>query len=268
MVESFNKFFLYSVLIAFIVILYLISSFSFKNGKPTCDNYVFNVYLYLAMSITLIGLFAYVINELISKNDSEKHQLMPMNQIYNTLGSYIFGGMILGFIFIIMIAFTQHFSKTGHLYNHIIWLLFLASISVMIFPYFKAQEIAGVVDDALVSTALVFVFMSIIVYAQPHFFSSSYNFVMPGLIVGLLAIIIVSLFNLFFVKDAQQMRNTSLYISYIVIVLFSLFVSYDTSKMFELAKVCVNYPNYPKSSIDFFLDLLNLFTSFVNIYSN
>ena len=188
MSESFNKFYLYSGIIAFIIILYLISTSSFKNGKPTCNNYVFNVYLYLAMSITLIGLFAYVINELTSKNEAEKHQLMPMNYIYNQLGSYIFGGMILSFIFIIMIAFTNNFSKTGHIYNHIIWLFFVASISIMIYPYFKSQELAGVVDDALISTALVFIFMSIIVYAQPDFFEKSYNFVMPGLIVGLLAI--------------------------------------------------------------------------------
>lgn len=268
MSESFNKFYLYSSIIVFIIILYLISLFSFKNGKPTCNNYVFNVYLYLAMSITLIGLFAYIINKFISKNESEEHQLMPMNYIYNQLGSYIFSGIILSFIFIIMIAFTRNFSKTGHIYNHIIWLFFLASISIMIYPYFKSQELAGIVDDALVSTALVFIFMSIIVYSHPSFFEKSYNFVMPGLIVGLLAIIIVSLFNIFFVKDPQQMRTTSLYISYIVIVLFSLFVSYDTSKMFQLAKVCVNYPNYPKSSVDFFLDLLNLFVNFINIYNN
>ena len=38
--------------------------------------------------------------------------------------------------------------------------------------------------------------------------------------------------------------------------------------MFEMAKKCVKYPNYPKNSVDFFLDLLNLFTSFVNIYNN
>ena len=85
MSESFNKFYLYSGIIAFIIILYLISTSSFKNGKPTCNNYVFNVYLYLAMSITLIGLFAYVINELTSKNEAEKHQLMPKNYIYNQL---------------------------------------------------------------------------------------------------------------------------------------------------------------------------------------
>ena len=268
MSQSFTKFFLYAGIIAFIIILYLISILSFKNNMPTCDNYVFNVYLYLALSITLIGLFAYVINEFISKNDTEKHQLMPMNYIYNKLGKYILIGVILSFIFIIMMAFTSNFSKEGHFYNHIIWILFLASISTMIFPYFKSQELAGVVDDALLATSLVFILMSIIVYSYPTFFSKTYSYVMPGLIIGLLAVIIVALFNIFFTKDTEQYKNTSLYISYFVIMLFSVFVSYDTSKMFEMAKICVNYPNYPKSSINFFLDLLNLFASFVNIYSN
>lgn len=268
MSQSFTKFYLYSGVIAFIIILYLISTSSFKNGKPTCNNYVFNVYLYLAMSITLLGLFAYVINELVSKDEKEKHELMPMNYVHQKLGWYSLIGVILSFVFIIMMAITPSFSKEGHVYNHIIWILFIASISVMIYPYFKAEELADVVDDSLLSTALVFIFMSIIVYSQPSFFSGSYNYVVPGLIVGLFAIIIVSLFNIFFTKDIEIYRKTSLYISYVVIILFSLFVSYDTSKMFEMAKICVNYPNYPKNSVDFFLDLLNLFVSFVNVYSN
>jgi FtsH-binding integral membrane protein len=268
MSQSFTKFYLYSGVIAFIIILYLISTSSFKNGKPTCNNYVFNVYLYLAMSITLLGLFAYVINELVSKDEKEKHELMPMNYVHQKLGWYSIFGIILSFVFIIMMALTPSFSKEGHVYNHIIWVLFVASISVMIYPYFKSEELADVVDDSLVSTALVFIFMSIIVYSQPSFFSGTYNYVMPGLIVGLFAIIIVSLFNIFFTKDMEMYRKSSIYISYIVILLFSLFVSYDTSKMFEMAKICVNYPNYPKNSVDFFLDLLNLFVSFVNVYSN
>lgn len=268
MSQSFTKVYLYTTIISFIIILYLISILSFENGMPTCNNYVFNVYLYLALSITLIGLFSYVINNFVSKNETEKHELMPMNYVYNKLGMYLFIGIILSFVFIVMMALTPSFSKEGHLFNHIVWLLFIASISLIIYPYFKAEEISNIIDDALLSTAMVFVFMSVIVYMYPSFFRGTYNYVMPGLIVGLLAIILVALYNIFFVKEPEQFRKTSLYISYIVILLFSLFVSYDTSKMFEMAKICVKYPNYPKSSIDFFLDLLNLFTSFVNIYNN
>lgn len=266
--QSFTKFYLYSGVIAFIIILYLISQFSFKDGMPTCDNYVFNVYLYLAMSITLLGLFAYVINELVSSNQKEKHELMPMNYIHQKLGWYSIIGIVLSFVFIIMMAFTPSFSKEGHVYNHIVWILFVASISVMIYPYFKSMELASIIDDALLSTALVFILMSIIVFMKPEFFAGTYNYVMPGLIIGLLSVIIVSIFNIFVTKDTESYKKTSVYISYFVVILFSLFVSYDTSKMFDMAKKCVKYPNYPKNSVDFFLDLLNLFTSFVNIYNN
>ena len=68
--ESFTKSYLYGGLVAFISVLYLISQFSFKDGNPTCDNYVLNVYLYLAMSVTLIGLFAYLINNITPKIDN------------------------------------------------------------------------------------------------------------------------------------------------------------------------------------------------------
>lgn len=63
-------------------------------------------------------------------------------------------------------------------------------------------------------------------------------------------------------------KKISVYISYVAILIFSLFVSYDTSHMFEMASKCINFPNYPKSSLSFFLDLLNLFSSFINIYNN
>jgi len=268
MEQSFTRFYLYSILISFIIILYLITQYSFKNGNPTCNNYVFNVYLYLAMSITIIGIFAYLINELLSKNDKEKHELLTKNELYNKLGlTYMLSGFVLTLLFVILIAMTKNFGKKGTMYNHIIWVLFLGAISMTIYPYFKRKEIAGVIDDALLSTATVFILMSLVVYFQPEFFKKSYNYVVPGLIIGLLAIIIITLLNVFITKDVELYKKRSVYISYIVILLFSLFVSYDTSHMFQMANLCVNYPNYPKSSVNFFLDLLNLFSNFINIYN-
>ena len=47
--------------------------------------------------------------------------------------------------------------------------------------------------------------------------------------------------------------------SYIVIILFSLYVSYDTMEVVQKEKLCTSLPNYPKLSIGFFLDVLNIF---------
>ena len=45
-----------------IIFVYLISQFSFVNGKPTCNNYIINTYLYLGLSLLLLGYFSNVIN--------------------------------------------------------------------------------------------------------------------------------------------------------------------------------------------------------------
>ena len=83
-----------------------------------------------------------------------------------------------------------------------------------------------------------------------------------GLLVALLAVIIVELTMIFM---GNYDYKTYRMISYFVILLFSLFVSYDTTKMFEYAKNCVNSANYPKASVGFFLDLINLFVRLVGV---
>ena len=87
-----------------------------------------------------------------------------MNYIHQKLGWYSIIGIILSFVFIFMMAFTPSFSKEGHVYNHIVWILFIASISIMIYPYFKSMELANIIDDALLSTSLVFILMYYCIY--------------------------------------------------------------------------------------------------------
>ena len=50
---------------------------------------------------------------------------------------------------------------------------------------------------------------------------------------------------------------------YSILVVFSLLVSYDTSRMFEYAKICIDSPNYPQISTSQTLNILNLFQNFL-----
>ena len=138
----------------------------------------------------------------------------------------------------------------------------------MLYPALKDEKTYENVDNALLSTSIIFILMSAIVYIYPSFFQKTYNFMIVGLMVGLVAIIIVEIISLFFISKSENYKSWRKYITYFVILLFSLFVSYDTIAVFNEAKYCVNYPNYPKSSINFFLDILNLFTSLLNSYNN
>ena len=72
---------------------------------------------------------------------------------------------------------------------------------------------------------------------------------------------------MYFFSKGYAFSQTHRTVSYVVIVVFSLLVSYDTSRIFMLADRCVNYPNYPKSSITFFLDVINLFARIISLRS-
>ena len=131
--KIFQKKYLYFLILFFIFLFYFISKFSFKNGHPTCDNYVLNVYLYLAMSICLVGLFDYMLNDLLWKNDNDKNNTMTIQEIIGKLGGYYWMSILASFILIIMIAFRTLYSKDGHIVNHFLWILFIFSISLLSF---------------------------------------------------------------------------------------------------------------------------------------
>ena len=242
-------------------------SFSFKNGTPTCDNFIINVYLYLALSIIIVGLSCYFYNYIINE-PNERNKYLPHNEIYRKMWPQILFSYLISFGLIIYIAFSQPFKNKNYKNVHIAWLLFLILISTGVYPYFKSEETKDIVENALLITGSIFVVMSSIAYIIPKFFEKSYNFMTTTLLVGLLVIIIVELINLLFNKDQDSLLKTFRFTSYIVIFIFTLFVSYDTHRMIMLKNMCTSLPNYPKFSLDFFLDILNLFKRIVFLKSS
>ena len=71
--------------------LILLSAFTynsaFKNNKPTCNNFVINVYLYLALSLTLVGVFIHLYNYLLNKNGNLT-KLLSIDQVFNQIQPY------------------------------------------------------------------------------------------------------------------------------------------------------------------------------------
>jgi FtsH-binding integral membrane protein len=106
---------------------------------------------------------------------------------------------------------------------------------------------------------VVFIVMSSLVYVFPEYFRKIDATLSKGLFVALISIILIELMTL--IPSFSQLRNSRL-ISYVVIAIFSLYVSHDTTRMFALSEKCKNMPNYPKASIGFFLDIINLFSRF------
>tara|TARA_B100001989_G_C24469799_1_gene428595 strand:- start:575 stop:991 length:417 start_codon:yes stop_codon:yes gene_type:complete len=136
--------------------------------------------------------------------------------------------------------------------------------------YFKSEQYAKYITEALGLVFIIFITMSYVVYTFPLFFENSYSYVVPGLLVALLASIIFSIINYFTAKSKESLINTAKIIAYFGIVIFSIFISYDTSRVFQNEKLCnmKRIPNYPKESFDFFLDVINIFQKILFIRGN
>ncbi len=225
-----------------IVFLLLINNFSFKDGVPTCDNFLVNNYLYLALSIMLLGL---------GVNSLKTWNYTFMNYMYTFLFSIIL---------IILISTQNTFQKTMTevVLSHIYWGLFVLFLSISMAGFLGAFPTQNYMNSTIMLVSAIFVMMSSIVYLFPDFFMESYNFAMLGLLIALICIIIIELFSLLFANRNDLLR-TYKYTSYAVVFIFSLLISYDTSRVITQAKQCEDYPNYPKTSTSFLLDIVNLF---------
>jgi FtsH-binding integral membrane protein len=225
----------YSIIILFLLIMYAINIYAFKNGFPTCENYVMNTYLYLALSICYIYFN-------INKFQSYNH--------------HVFIPFLISIAAIIYINLSNHKTQSGIAINHIVWFVFLTALSFMIIPI-TSMSSDSMIHMALYFTFSIFIIMSALVYMYPSFFKKTMNFMLPGLLVALIMIILVELY-LIFIKQ-QYPANIHRYIGYVVVTVFSLFISYDTQLMFEEAEQCRKYANYPESSMKFILDVVNIF---------
>jgi FtsH-binding integral membrane protein len=249
----------FTLLSTFLLVLLIYKS-AFKNGKPQCDNFVTNVYLYLALSFSMVGCFIHFYNYIFNKPE-DVVKFISTKETIQQISKYIIISFMIALISIIILSFQPIFSKKGFILNHNIWILFLFSISLCLYPYFKSYEYSIQLQKILIMVSFIFLFMSLLVFIIPEFLRKTYHIAITGFLIALLTIIITELFLLL---TGQYTKDKYNIISYFVILLFSLFITYDTSRLFEYAKICVNSPNYPLVSTNLFLDIINIFVRMMN----
>lgn len=255
---NYRLFLIFSILVTLALSVLTYKS-AFVDGKPHCNNFVTNVYLYLACAIALSGCFVHLYN-IVLNTPSKRGILINEYDAFVQIYPYMWIAILISFVSIIILSMQNVFSKDGTLLNHTTWIVFLASISITLYPIFKSKELHTIVQKALLNTILIFLIMSGIVYAYPEFFENTYKKVMTALLIALIAIIIT---ELFLILTRTYNKETYNIMSIVVICLFSLYISYDTSRIFDYAKKCIDSPNYPKVSTRLFLDIINIFMRIV-----
>lgn len=236
-----------NAILSLFVLTILIYIFAFSKTmppSPVCTNYVVNTYLYLAASIMIL---------VIASHSPLQVSKIALN---NLLLIFIFSLFLIIYINLKSDFLTSHLDVA---ISHILWILFILCIGYT----FKISQLAIEKNlFAAIATSVVFIVMSSLVYVFPEYFRKIDATLSKGLFVALLSIILIELMTL--IPSFSQLRNSRL-ISYVVIAIFSLYVSHDTTRMFALSEKCKNMPNYPKASIGFFLDIINLFTRFSSL---
>lgn len=250
------------VLFATFILFVLIFRFAMKDGKPHCNNFIVNVYLYISLSFCLIGLFIHLFNQILNKS-KDLYKLVSISKAFKqVIPSVLFYAifLIISFGSLIMLVFQDVFSKDGFLLNHALWLVFLSTLAFLTYPFFKSYEFSNLIGYAIYMTSMVFIIMSLMVYLFPTFFEKTYQIAMIALIIALITIIIFEFILIF--SNSYNVFN-SRFMFYFILIVFAFLVSYDTSRVFQYAKMCVDSPNYPKISTSQTLNIINLFQNFL-----
>ena len=218
---------LYITLVILIVIIYLTA---FKNGSPTCNNYILNNYLYLIFSLLLFIIF--ILNL----------QKSNVNVLKNTIT------FVLYFIITILTVILLSKPSKNYVYKHLILILFLFLLSLsssLIYKYIDQEEFIKI----SIQFGLILLFMTFLAVQFPSFFKDNY---FPYIVFGLFMIIVSYLIDAIFYKS-EHLRS----ITYVSVVIFSLLMVYDTKRII-FSKLC-NPVDYTSSTAGLFLDIINMF---------
>ena len=240
-----------------ILICILIGNYAFKNGILTCDHYVFNTYLYVILSILLVFIVV-LLNDYTGFFNSF---LVSMSQ-----GNIIILMIIPLLLLIGLTHVLQSIDPNNIFASNIIWLLLIVILSIFIIPIIWLGRLTNVVGLAGILTVLITLIVGIAGY---YYGDKIVTFDWDKYLnYALIALIIVSLIGIFFIKDGNTFSLFFLLISIISLAIFVLLLLSNHKKLKENSDKCIDgkvVPNYPYESFGIFIKMLNVFKDLIRI---
>lgn len=192
---------------------------SFKDDHPTCDNYIKNTYMYILLGISIVYLVYLII-------EKRRYSVTPTKTAIAAIVS------ILCIFALNMLASTQVAA------SHLIWLVFIISISVMLYHSLRQSAY----KSTLLTVFLITTSLTLLININPELINMSIG---PFLVLYLVVLIVVRVFF-------------NITLAPIAALLFMFFIMYDTKLLQQRAMTCT-VANYPKESLALFLDVINLY---------
>jgi FtsH-binding integral membrane protein len=234
-----------------------------RNKELTVNQYISNTYLYILLGIMIIGLvWKYIDN----------NQSIASNMLLN--GWYLFGLIIITFISLYIVISTPN-DKT--IIKHIAWTICAICFGMTTYFTYKMNRSSGQLTSIFISLIFIIGLLSYLAYSMP--LNTFDNWLKPMVII-LFGLIVIQLIDLLLISTNSFSFNhkdffvrTRIY-SWIGLLLFSGFLLYDTQTLIKRAKQitqeCISKnqslcADYPRESLNIFLDIINLFNSQSNL---
>lgn len=237
------------ILFVFLLItcLLVIAFSAFKNGVMTCDRYMFNSYMYILTSIVIVA------NVVLFLQDQWGWTLH-----HNMDGKMLLASIVVMFGSLIGIMMT---SRLNLVMKHVWWIIFLMAVGIMIFPVYMKDIEQGTLRKIMITLMTMTVIFTLVARFIPATLALSALNILLYCLLGLIVVQLIYFFT-FDPKNIEKNKEKSLWISRITVVIFTLFLLFDSKLLHVMADNCkkIGSANYPMASLDIFLDLLNLFT--------
>jgi len=236
-----NQLIYLSILI--VILVFFVYTRAFKNDVPTCNGYKTNVYLYIVLALLILAFCVLFI---------EKRRFA----ITQTKS-------LLAFIVSMFLIFLLYLINARNVIaNHLIWILYIISISVSIYSFWKYSKNRGLLINTLIVTLLLVIILTTISLMFPDLIDLNWgNTLIVALLTGIFA------WTIPMILGYQNINFYYKFLSAIFVFIFMILILYDTQLLKVKAEYCtkLGIPDYPKDSLGMFLNTLNLFTNLTNI---
>jgi len=212
---------------------------------PLCTNYYGKVFAHLAGAFGIASLSA---------------EFLHTEALHVSNSAFI--NMIVTFGICILMLYGIIRLPPYTILKYICFVIFAIAMGQSVKPYVKKLE-----DNHRLVRVLTTI-MGIFIGMTALGFYDNQNILGFGsyLFVGLLGLLIVSITWFFVARTPDEYKQISYYIDLFGITLFTIYIAYDTQVIKENARSCESQmkrgivPDYPRDSIGFFLDIVNLFS--------
>jgi FtsH-binding integral membrane protein len=239
------------IIIGAVLVLFTIAVIykqTYNNGtKPTCDDYVYNTFLYVILGLLLVITLCMV---------NDKLPILPDITRIIQITNNLFALFIILILLIAIMGYFMYLTKTSDPTNiisiHVYWGIFIYILASFLYFLYLAARYMNVFQIGMLITAIIVGITSYIGYTYPTLITPEMRTFLIG---ALIVVILVGVGSVFFVKDPNTLALIMTFVTVASLILFIAFLLMEVGKVRENSKTCV-IPNYPGESVFIVYDII------------